>query len=80
MQFTKEQLEQDYKSGLSMSEIGIKYGTNTSCVFRKMKKFGIKSRPPSQAMKGKKMSPEVVAKISAANKGKSKSEAIWCIQ
>jgi len=74
MQITKEQLEQDYQSGLSMSEIGRKYGVSTTVVFHRMKKFDIQSRPPSQAMKGKKTSPEVAAKISAAHKGKPKSE------
>lgn len=70
MGITKEQLEQDYQSGLSMSEVGRKHGISTTAVFRRMKKLGIVSRPPSQAMKGKSCPPEIAAKISAAHKGK----------
>ena len=74
MDITKDQLEQEYQSGLSMSQLAEKYGTSVGTIFRHMKKFGLQSRPPSQAMKGKSCSPEVAAKISAANKGKKKSE------
>ena len=70
MLITKEELELDYKSGLSMSEIGKKLGISNTTVFRWMKKFDIQSRPPSQAMLGKKTTPEVALKISNANKGK----------
>jgi hypothetical protein len=73
MEVTKEQLELDYGSGLSMSEIGRKHNISTAAVFRRMKIHGIQSRPPSQAMKGKPCPPEVAAKISAANIGKKKT-------
>jgi predicted nuclease of restriction endonuclease-like RecB superfamily len=72
---TKEQLEQDYqKHGLSMNEIAKKYKISGASVFRAMKKYGLQSRPPSQAMLGKKCTPERAANISAANKGKVKSK------
>lgn len=70
---TKEILEVDYQSGLSMSQISKKYNVSTATVFRAMKKYGLQSRPPSQAMLGKKRPAEFAAKISMAHKGKRKT-------
>lgn len=74
MNITKEQLEVDYLSGMSMSQLASKYGVSKMTVCRTMKKLDIQSRPPSQAMLGKKCPPEVAAKISAAHRGKKFSE------
>lgn len=42
--FTKEQLEQDYRTGLTQAEIAKRYQTSQKVVFNAMKKWGIKAR------------------------------------
>lgn len=42
--FTKEQLQNDYDSGMTQSEIGIKWGVSQRVVWRAMRRFSIPAR------------------------------------
>jgi hypothetical protein len=42
--FTKEELELDYRAGLTQNEIAERYHTTQKVVWRAMNKFGIKAR------------------------------------